>query len=83
VVDLGRPLAFDNKGSICYVFAMRVEWDGGVYEFEKPMAVSRLLDHFSLSREAHLVIVNDRLATEDCRIQRGDQVKVIRVVSGG
>jgi sulfur carrier protein ThiS len=80
--DQGFP-SFDNRGSMCYVFAMRVEWEGKVYEFEKPMAVSRLLEHFSLSREAHLVVVNDALATDDCKLVRGDRVRVIRVVSGG
>lgn len=47
------------------------------------MQVSRLLDRLSLSREAHLVVVNNRLVTEDCRLERDDEVKVIRVVSGG
>jgi sulfur carrier protein ThiS len=75
--------SFDKNGSMCYLLPMRVEWEGKVYEFEKPMAVSRLLEHFSLSREAHLVVVNDALVTEDCKISRGDRVRVIRVVSGG
>jgi len=47
------------------------------------MEVSRLLKQFSLSRETHLVIVNDRLVTEDYRLGRDDRVKLIRVVSGG
>jgi sulfur carrier protein ThiS len=47
------------------------------------MEVSRLLQQFSLSRETHLVIVNDRLVTEDHRLVRDDRVKFIRVVSGG
>jgi len=47
------------------------------------MDVSRLLQQFSLSRETHLVIVNDHLATEDHRLGRDDRVKLIRVVSGG
>jgi sulfur carrier protein ThiS len=47
------------------------------------MEVSRLLQQFSLSRETHLVIVNDHLVTEDHRLARDDRVKFIRVVSGG
>jgi sulfur carrier protein ThiS len=62
---------------------MKVELEGKAYEIEKSMDVSRLLQHFSLSRETHLVIVNDRLVTEDHRIGKDDQVKLIRVVSGG
>jgi sulfur carrier protein ThiS len=62
---------------------MHVELDGKIYEIEKSMDVSRLLQQFSLSRETHLVIVNDHLVTEDHRLGRDDRVKLIRVVSGG
>jgi len=68
---------------LCYVNAMRVEWDGKVYDFETPMIVSNLLGKFSLNREAYLVIVNNKLVTEDFKIGREDHVKLIRVVSGG
>ncbi len=68
---------------LCYEKAMKIELDGKAYEIEKPMEVSRLLQQFSLSRETHLVIVNDRLVTEDHRLARDDRVKFIRVVSGG
>jgi sulfur carrier protein ThiS len=68
---------------LCYEKAMKIELDGKAYEIEKPMEVSRLLQQFSLSRETHLVIVNDRLVTEDHRLLRDDRVKFIRVVSGG
>jgi sulfur carrier protein ThiS len=62
---------------------MTVELEGKTFDIEKSMEVSRLLQHFSLSRETHLVIVNDRLVTEDHRLGRDDRVKLIRVVSGG
>jgi sulfur carrier protein ThiS len=62
---------------------MTIELEGKTYEIEKPMDVSRLLQHFSLSRETHLAIVNDRLVTEDYRLGRDDRIKLIRVVSGG
>jgi sulfur carrier protein ThiS len=62
---------------------MQVELDGKILEIEKSMDVSRLLQQFSLSRETHLVVVNDRLVTEDHRLGRDDRVKLIRVVSGG
>jgi sulfur carrier protein ThiS len=62
---------------------MHIELEGKTYEIEKPLDVSRLLQQFSLSRETHLVIVNDRLVTEDHRLSRDDRIKLIRVVSGG
>lgn len=62
---------------------MKVEWDGKVYEFNKSMIVARLLEELSLSKEAHLVIANDKLVTEDCRLGVDDKVKLIRVISGG
>ena len=68
---------------MCYLIAMRVEWDGRALELVKPMLVSKLLEHFSLSNETHLVIVNGRLVTEDQKIGKDDEVKFVRVVSGG
>jgi len=62
---------------------MKVELDGKTHEIEKPVDVIRLLKQFSLSRETHLVIVNDHLVTEDHRLAKDDRVKLIRVVSGG
>ncbi len=78
-----RPLCLYIVLRLCYEKAMKIELDGKAYEIEKPMEVSRLLQQFSLSRETHLVIVNDRLVTEDHRLVRDDRVKFIRVVSGG
>ncbi len=53
------------------------------HEVDKSMEVSRLLQQFSVSRETHLVVVNDRLVTEDHRLKKDDHVRLIRVVSGG
>jgi len=68
---------------LCYLIAMKVTVDGTLYEFDKAMAVSRLLQELSLSKEAHLVIVNNKLVTEDYRLAPNDEVRVIRVISGG
>ena len=62
---------------------MKVEWNGKAHELVKPMLVSKLLEHFSLSSETHLVIVNGRLVTEDYKVSIDDEVKFVRVVSGG
>jgi len=76
-------LLFDNSRLMCYEKAVKVELEGKIYDDEKPMQVSRLLQQFSLSREPHLVVVNNRLVTEDYRLGKDDQIKLIRVVSGG
>jgi sulfur carrier protein ThiS len=68
---------------LCYEIAMRVEWDGKVYELERSMLISQLLQNFSLSRESHLVVVNGKLLTEDLHLGRDDSVRIIRVISGG
>jgi sulfur carrier protein ThiS len=62
---------------------MNVHWEGKEYVFEKPILVSRLLEELSISKEGHLVVANNRLVTEDHRLAPDDDVRVIRVVSGG
>ncbi len=47
------------------------------------MLVSRLLEELEVNMEGHLVVANNRLVTEDHRLGADDNVKVIRVVSGG
>jgi len=47
------------------------------------MLVSRLLEELSLSKEAHLVVVNGALVTEDCKVGADDKIKLVRVISGG
>ncbi|MDR2018382.1 MAG: MoaD/ThiS family protein [Syntrophobacterales bacterium] len=62
---------------------MKVEYNGTVHELEKPMTILKLLEQFSLNRESHLVVVNNKLVTEDSRLEKDDEVKLIRVISGG
>ncbi len=62
---------------------MKVDYDGTVRDIEKRMTVGRLLETLSLSKEAHLVVVNDRLVTEDFTPAKEDEVRIIRVISGG
>lgn len=62
---------------------MKVEYNGKIHEFEKATTVRRLLEQMSLNRESHLVVVNNKLVTEDSRLERDDEVKLIRVISGG
>jgi sulfur carrier protein ThiS len=74
---------FDNVPSLCYEFAMTVEWEGTVHNLEKAVTVAKLLDMLSLSKEAHLVVSNGVLVTEDRMLERDDRVRIIRVISGG
>ena len=62
---------------------MKVEWNGNVYELEKRLTAGQLLSQFSLSPEAHLVMADDRLVTEDYKLSQEENVKIIRVISGG
>ena len=62
---------------------MKVDYDGAIHEIDKRMSVGRLLERFSLSREAHLVVINNRLVTEDYTPAMDDEVRIIRVISGG
>ena len=62
---------------------MHVEWEGKVLEVEKRLTVKALLDQLFLSREAHLVMANGTMVTEDQMLGRDDQIRIIRVISGG
>jgi sulfur carrier protein ThiS len=62
---------------------MKVEWDGKTYEIEKRMTGAKLLDFLSLSREAHLIVANGKLITEDQALNNSDTIRIVRVISGG
>lgn len=62
---------------------MIVELDGKEITVERTSTVLRLMEELSINREAYLVVVNDRLVTEDYRLNKDDSVKLIKVVSGG
>ncbi|MBP8625850.1 MAG: MoaD/ThiS family protein [Syntrophorhabdales bacterium] len=62
---------------------MDVELDGKIMKVENAPTVLRLLKKLSINKEIYLVIVNDRLVTEDHRLNSGDSVKLVKVVSGG
>ncbi len=62
---------------------MKVAWEGKVYDLEKPLTAGKLLESFSLNPEAHIVVANEELVTEDCKLSHEDNVRIIRVISGG
>jgi len=62
---------------------MKVECDGKTFEYNKPIAVYKLMEQLSLNKQTYLAVVNDRLVTEDYKAGKDDEVKFIKVVSGG
>jgi len=62
---------------------MKVEYNGTLHEFDKAMTILKLLEHLSINKESHLIVVNNKLVTEDLRLEKDDDVRVIRVISGG
>jgi sulfur carrier protein ThiS len=62
---------------------MKVDHNGTIHEFEKPMTILKLLEQFSLNKESYLVVVNNKLVTEDLRLEKDDEVRLVRVISGG
>ena len=47
------------------------------------MTILKLLAQFSLNKESYLVVVNNKLVTEDLRLEKDDEVRLVRVISGG
>ncbi len=52
-------------------------------QMEGKPTVRQLLEHLGLSPESHLVVRSEVLLTDDQRLQDGDVVKLIAVISGG
>ncbi len=52
-------------------------------ELDGPMAVTALLAHLGISREAVLVIRDGTLVPGDAMLEAGDRVEVRSVISGG
>ena len=76
-------LSFDLAFLLCYLIAMKVAWGGKVYELDKLLTAGQLLEKFALNPEAHIVVANEKLVTEDCKLAGEDTVRIIRVISGG
>ncbi|MCX7856491.1 MAG: MoaD/ThiS family protein [Deltaproteobacteria bacterium] len=62
---------------------MPLEFDGKKMDIEKPLRIRQLLKKLSLNPEDYIVVVNDTLVTDDEIVKNEDNVKIIRVVSGG
>ena len=53
------------------------------HEFDREMTVRRLLETLQIVSEGVVVAVNGELVTADATIRVGDEVEIIRAVSGG
>lgn len=50
---------------------------------DQTMTVNQMLKYLKLLPESVLVVRNGRLTAEDQKLQPGDEVKIVSVVSGG
>jgi thiamine biosynthesis protein ThiS len=50
---------------------------------DKALTVNQMLKHLKLLSESVLVVCNGQLIAEDQKLQPGDEVKIVSVISGG
>jgi len=62
---------------------MKVKHGRSEHEFDKEMTVRRLLEKLNIVPEGVVVAVNGELVTADTTVRVGDEVDVIRAISGG
>jgi thiamine biosynthesis protein ThiS len=62
---------------------MKVKHGRNEHEFDREMTVRRLLEVMNVVPEGVVVAVNGELTTGDSTIRVGDEVEIIRAVSGG
>ncbi len=62
---------------------MNVRYGRTARTFDKPLTVRRLLETLDIVPEGVVVSVNGELETRDVQINVGDDVEIIRAISGG
>ncbi|MBN1587701.1 MAG: MoaD/ThiS family protein [Candidatus Omnitrophica bacterium] len=63
---------------------IEIKYDGKIRQIERSrVSVLRLIELLGLLPEAAIVIRNGEIATEDDVLLAGDEVQVIRPISGG
>jgi thiamine biosynthesis protein ThiS len=62
---------------------MNVKHGRTEHQFDKEMTVRRLLETLSIVPEGVVVAVNGDLVTADTTVRVGDEVEIIRAISGG
>jgi len=64
-------------------FNLKVKFRDQTFEFDREMTVRELLKELNLSPESTLVVRDDEVLTEDEKLRKEDEVRVISAISGG
>lgn len=62
---------------------MNVRYNDKEFAFDQRMTAHQLLERLGVLSEAVVVIRNGEIVTEDEMLEVGDEVELIRVISGG
>ena len=62
---------------------LKVKFRDQTFEFDREMTVRELLKELNLSPESTLVVRDNEVLTEDEKLRKDDEVRVISAISGG
>lgn len=62
---------------------MKVKFRDQTFEFDRDMTVRELLEELNLSPESTIVVKGDEVLTEDEKLSKDDEVRIISAISGG
>ncbi len=62
---------------------MEITFRGKKWELKGGITARDALKKINIDPESVLIVVNDKLVTDDTVLKEGDQVKLVAVVSGG
>jgi len=62
---------------------LKVKFRDQTFEIDREMTVQELLKELNLSSESALVVRGDEVLTEDEKLRKDDEVRVISAISGG
>lgn len=62
---------------------MRVVYRDKTWTFEESLTVAQMLKKIGVLAENVLVVRDGKLVTEDQRLDPGDEIKIVAVISGG
>ena len=62
---------------------MKVRYGDKEFEFHKRMPARKLLEQLNILPETVVVTKNEEIVTEDEMLEVGDEIELVRVISGG
>ncbi len=62
---------------------VKVKYQGKTFQFEDGITVGEIFENLSINPEEHLAVLNGQLKTEDEKLSSGDELEIVKVVSGG